>query len=109
MAAAAASAPRRLPHSRPKLWLNSPAKMDILNPDMAIIWAVPVFVKQLGRRPYDDIIAAGWAAEAGGYPPHAVPWVPDFGANWAPRLRSRKGGDPSEWPEDLRMRQYPDV
>lgn len=69
--------------------------------------AVPVFVKQLGRRPYDDIIAAGWAAEARGYPPHAVPWVPDFGANWAPRLRSRKGGDPSEWPEDLRVREWP--
>ena len=70
--------------------------------------AVPVFVKQLGRRPYDDIFAAGWAAEAGGYPPHAVPWVPDFGANWAPRLRSRKGGDPDEWPEDLRVREWPE-
>ena len=69
--------------------------------------AVPVFVKQLGRRPYDDIFAAGWAAEAGGYPPHAVPWVPDFGANWAPRLRSRKGADPAEWPEDLRVREWP--
>ena len=70
--------------------------------------AVPVFVKQLGRRPYDDIFAAGWAAEAGGYPPHAVPWVPDFGANWAPRLRSRKGDDPDEWPEDLRVREWPE-
>ena len=28
---------------------------------------------------------------------------------WSPSLRDRKGGDMSEWPEDLRMRQYPDV
>jgi protein gp37 len=70
---------------------------------------VPVFVKQLGRRPYDDLMAPGWAAEARGYPAFAAPWVPEFGANWAPRLTSRKGSNPVEWPEDLRMRQYPDV
>ncbi len=70
---------------------------------------VPVFVKQLGRRPYDDLMAPGWAAEARGYPAFAAPWVPEFGANWAPRLTSRKGSNPDEWPEDLRMRQYPDV
>ncbi len=23
------------------------------------------------------------------------------------RLRDRKGGDPSEWPEDLRVREFP--
>jgi hypothetical protein len=23
------------------------------------------------------------------------------------RLRDRKGGDPDEWPEDLRVRQFP--
>jgi hypothetical protein len=25
------------------------------------------------------------------------------------RLRDRKGGDPSEWPEDLRVRAFPEV
>ena len=42
-------------------------------------------------------------------PAFAAPWVPEFGANWAPRLTSRKGSNPDGWPEDLRMRQYPDV
>lgn len=27
----------------------------------------------------------------------------------APRIRDRKGGDPSEWPEDLRVRQFPET
>lgn len=42
---------------------------------------VPVFVKQMGARPVD---AAGPV-----------------------RLRDRKGGDIDEWPEDLRVREYP--
>lgn len=49
---------------------------------------VSCFVKQLGARPFDS-------AEGG-----ANPWS-DF------RLRDRKGGDPSEWPEDLRVREWP--
>lgn len=43
---------------------------------------VPVFVKQLGT---------AWAAESGTY---AV---------------NKKGGDPSVWPKDLRIREYPDT
>ena len=46
---------------------------------------VPVFVKQLGRRP---------TMESG-----LVPL----------RLNHRKGADPSEWPEDLRAQQFPEV
>ncbi len=45
--------------------------------------AVPVFVKQLGSMP----VGEPWR-----YPP-----------------RDRKGGDPDEWPEDLRVRQFPEV
>lgn len=49
---------------------------------------VPVFVKQLGARPYDPSCAMkdnpGWL----GY-------------------IDRKGGDINEWPEDLRVREYP--
>jgi protein gp37 len=41
---------------------------------------VPVFVKQLGSRPVDVA---------------------------RPRLKDRKGGDPTEWPADLQMRQFP--
>jgi protein gp37 len=42
--------------------------------------AVPVFVKQLGT---------AWAKETG--------------------ARDRKGGNPAEWPEDLRVREFPEV
>lgn len=34
--------------------------------------------------------------------------APDDGGDMVPmRLRDRKGGDPDEWPEDLRVRQFP--
>jgi protein gp37 len=44
---------------------------------------VPVFVKQMGANPRDQLGLV--------------------------KLRDRKGGDPSEWPEDLRVRQFPEV
>jgi protein gp37 len=49
---------------------------------------VPAFVKQVG----------------------ALPIVPGENGPWC-RLpqKNRKGGDPSEWPEDLRVREYPGV
>ena len=62
----------------------------------------PCFIKQLGSNPlrhdvydmtddeYRQVDAAGWCV---GDP--------------MPRLRHSKGGDPSEWPEDLRCREYP--
>ena len=56
----------------------------------------PVFVKQLGYRAFDSvagIIGAGLEPEAG-MPPLR-------------RLQDRKGGDPSEWPADLDVRQWP--
>lgn len=48
---------------------------------------VPCFVKQVGSNPLER------------------------GERWkyAPRLLDRKGGDPSEWPEDLRVREFPEV
>lgn len=52
---------------------------------------VPVFVKQLGAKPYDTIRAAI-----------------EGGNSWL-NLKDKKGGDPSEWPEDLRVRQYPEA
>ena len=87
--------------------------------------AVPVFVKQLGARPVRTVRgswinelqrhgpdiqqpygrAACWACRTEeckllwpGVPPHVKRWLP---------LRDRKGGDMSEWPEDLRVREYP--
>jgi protein gp37 len=66
---------------------------------------VPVFVKQLGAVPFDDQDESTW--------PHG--WAPHVEcvlgrpapARETYRLRSPKGGDPSEWPEDLRVREFP--
>ena len=86
---------------------------------------VPVFVKQLGARPVRTVRgswinglqrhgpdiqqpygrAACWACRTEeckllwpGVPPHVKRWLP---------LRDRKGGDMSEWPEDMRVREWP--
>tara|TARA_Y100000310_G_scaffold277658_1_gene295567 strand:+ start:144 stop:773 length:630 start_codon:yes stop_codon:yes gene_type:complete len=48
---------------------------------------VAVFVKQIGSRPFQDGVRF----------PHQYGLIHD-----------RKGGDPDEWPEDLRVREYPD-
>jgi protein gp37 len=63
--------------------------------------SVPVFVKQLGAKPEGDP-----------RPPERRD--PVTGARiltvmQAIEIRDRKGGDPSEWPEDLRVREYPEV
>lgn len=52
---------------------------------------VPVFVKQLGARPLTD----RWCPV--GREPGSIPIV----------IKDRKGGNPAEWPEDLRVREYP--
>lgn len=51
---------------------------------------VPCFVKQLGSFPIGD-----WRGNS--RPFRVVSW----------RLNDRKGGDPSEWPEDLHVREFP--
>jgi hypothetical protein len=52
---------------------------------------VPVFVKQLGARPTNSV-ALGTE--------HAVTAPLDS-------VRHRAGGDPDEWPADLRIREFP--
>jgi protein gp37 len=54
---------------------------------------VAFFMKQMGARPYDG------GEYCGELNPH-------FGARGL-TLKSKKGGDPSEWPEDLRVREFP--
>jgi len=49
---------------------------------------VPVFVKQLGSQPTEP--------DGAGFVRHVM-------------LRDKKGGDPSEWPKDLRVREFPGV
>lgn len=58
---------------------------------------LPVFVKQLGARPFtpNAAIAAPLNRERG------------RDGNYWLAMRNRKGGDPSEWPEDLQVREFP--
>jgi protein gp37 len=50
---------------------------------------VPVFVKQIGSKAYASV-------------------SPDW--SWNPNsVRDKKGGDPSEWPDDLNVREFPTV
>jgi protein gp37 len=81
---------------------------------------VPVFVKQLGAHPRREGRPFGPHDAEEGYFPRC--WRCghfDFGptaggvllcngcdAAWD-RLRDKKGGDPDEWPEDLRVREFP--
>jgi protein gp37 len=68
---------------------------------------VPVFVKQLGAHPHNEAPSGRmfcWAARG--------LWQKSGGCgaeSWSRSLvlRDRKGGDWSEWPEDLRVREFP--
>ena len=53
---------------------------------------IPVFVKQLGRDPRDGSLCCHGCTHEG---PHPI------------KLKDSKGGDPSEWPVNLRVRQFP--
>lgn len=85
--------------------------------------AVPVFCKQLGARPMrnNGFPLGPHDAEEGAFPQCQACGGCDFGpcpngellcngcdAPWG-GLRDRKGGDPEEWPADLRVREFPGV
>lgn len=55
---------------------------------------VPCFVKQLGSRPFTPHPGIEWREY-------------DYVYDDDLELSDRKGGEPSEWPEDLRVREYP--
>lgn len=57
---------------------------------------VPVFVKQMGARPYEAADSA--PLDDGAWPV----------GNWL-HFDDRKGGDPAEWTEYLRVRQFPEA
>lgn len=60
---------------------------------------VPVFVKQMGAVPFDPL-------EGDRYEP-AHPEGAAADPSCRLPLVDRKGGDPAEWPEDLRVREWP--
>jgi protein gp37 len=65
---------------------------------------VPVFVKQLGARP-----VIGPSIDLSDWPTAKVLADADLRDMWEIRLKHRAGADPSEWPEDLRVQQFPEV
>lgn len=69
---------------------------------------VPVFVKQLGAVPV--MSEAEWrAASTTAMLNHRNDKLAPAGSGFVPLLVSSKGGDPAEWPEDLRVREWPEV
>lgn len=78
----------------------------------ARVAGVPCFVKQVGTRPFQDLLDAESPHEVAsewnlaGWPEDRVLWD-DEGECWLPQLCSRKGSDPAEWPQDLRVREMP--
>jgi protein gp37 len=72
---------------------------------------VACFVKQLGARPREVNDAEGleWPRAPGDEAERerAGPEPHGRGQWWTVPLRDRKGGDLDEWPEDLRVRQFP--
>lgn len=61
---------------------------------------VPCFVKQLGSDPRERVKGPEFGLPEG--------TVAD-GYSWSMRRRDTHGGDPSEWPADLRIREFPEV
>ena len=61
---------------------------------------VPVFLKQIGACPFDS--DNKWITRGGGV---VIPVASEWSIH--ERLRDRKGGDPTEWPEDVRVREFP--
>jgi protein gp37 len=78
---------------------------------------IACFVKQLGAVPtvgYYDDAAREWFDKGGFEWPDPIGWderdgQPRIDARVNVRGKDRKGGDPSEWPADLRVRQFPEV
>lgn len=61
---------------------------------------VPVFVKQLGSDSF-RVVRGGPAVIDGGVAIHSV------SHEFTNKFRDPKGGDPAEWPEDVRVREVP--
>lgn len=79
--------------------------------------SVPVFVKQMGGNvitrndQIEDVFnngSSGWPDPEVEHDIHG--YREEYqGADCRIRLRDPKGGDPDEWPEDLRVREFPDA
>jgi hypothetical protein len=74
---------------------------------------VPCFVKQMGEYVYveaGDEDDHGWGLEM--LPIYVMPdgrADERFPLGYRVKLKHKKGGDPAEWPEDLRVREMPEA
>jgi protein gp37 len=69
---------------------------------------VPCFTKQLGSNVRWNGIQGGYGAGPSNlWPHHAKLSDPHEGVGYRVQLRDRKGGDMQEWPDDLRVREFP--
>jgi protein gp37 len=68
---------------------------------------VPAFVKQLGAFVLWNGIQGGYGDRPSNIWPAATPLIKQTTGNTWAALRDRKGGNPSEWPADLRVREFP--
>lgn len=59
---------------------------------------VAFFLKQFGRFPQSTVLSASYSGHADYDTANQVYYY---------RLKDEKGGDPAEWPEDMRVREYP--
>ncbi len=89
---------------------TGPCCTDAWNPDPGIRWVIIGGESGPGARPMDidwttDLVEQCQGAEVAVFCKQlgAHPWRGD--QPW--RCRDPKGGDPAEWPTDLRVRQYP--
>jgi protein gp37 len=64
---------------------------------------IPCFIKQLGSRPVVDLVGPSRVVECGRN--LSTPVVRTFDVD----LKHPKGGDPQEWPKDLRVREVPET
>lgn len=90
--------------------------------DQCAAAGVAYFQKQLGARPYERVDSTLRGYSSNGdlvplldgaperRPPDGWTWIHIAGKSWLQRshgLTDKKGEDPMEWPEDLRIRQFP--
>ncbi len=105
--------------------MQVPRGMDVeIIPGVGLDWVIVGGESGPGARPFD--LAWAWSMVDACVAAHVPCFVKQLGANPGTvtrstsnvgiqgeavslRLKDRKGGDPAEWPEDLRVRQFPTV
>jgi len=68
---------------------------------------VPVLVKQLGAAVLDDGMSSPGGHWPSGMAREPIPRITNEDPPFVVRLKHKKGGDLAEWPEDLRIREFP--